>query len=76
MALVLVACSVAIEPVEPIDASLREELHRVAVPATDASIVVTSFRPRAAGPLPWIVMSHGTATDARGQSNDRPRTGL
>jgi dienelactone hydrolase len=64
VAIVLVACSVASTPVEPIDASLREEAHRVAVPETDATIVVTSYRPRAWGPLPWIVMSHGTATTA------------
>jgi hypothetical protein len=61
-ALVLAACSAATGRVEPIDTSLREEVHRVPVPAADASIVVTSFRPHAAGPLPWIVMSHGTAT--------------
>jgi dienelactone hydrolase len=64
VAIVLVACSVASTPVEPIDASLREEAHRVAVPETDATIVVTSYRPRAWGPLPWIVMNHGTATTA------------
>jgi len=64
VAIVLVACSVASTPSEPIDASLREEAHRVAVPETDATIVVTSYRPRAWGPLPWIVMSHGTATTA------------
>src|SRR5437773_6241451 len=61
VAIVLVACSVASTPVEPIDASLREEARRVAVPETDSTIVVTSYRPRAWGPLPWIVMSHGTA---------------
>ncbi len=32
------------------------------VPAADATIVVTTFRPRVWGPLPWIVLSHGTAT--------------
>jgi dienelactone hydrolase len=60
-AMVLAACSVASTPAEPIDASLREEARRVDVPETDATIVVTSYRPRAWGPLPWIVMSHGTA---------------
>jgi len=44
------------------DASLREEMHSVAVPAADSKIVVTTYRPRAWGPFPWIVMSHGTAT--------------
>jgi len=43
------------------DASLREEIHTVAVPAADSKIVVTTYRPRAWGPFPWIVMSHGTA---------------
>jgi dienelactone hydrolase len=60
--LVLAACSAATRGGEPIDASLREEVHRVVVPSADASLVVTSFRPRSAGPFPWIVMSHGTAT--------------
>src|SRR5262249_56712944 len=62
VALVLVACASASGRGGPIDASLREEVHHVPVPEADASIVVTSFRPRAPGPLPWIVMSHGTAT--------------
>jgi dienelactone hydrolase len=44
-----------------IDASLREAVHRIDVPDTGASIVVTSFRPSGAGPFPWIVLSHGTA---------------
>jgi dienelactone hydrolase len=44
-----------------IDASLREAVHRIDVPGTGASIVVTSFRPRGGGPFPWIVLSHGTA---------------
>ncbi|PYN33033.1 MAG: hypothetical protein DME01_19900 [Candidatus Rokuibacteriota bacterium] len=43
------------------DASLREEIHGVSVAAADAKIVVTTYRPRAWGPFPWIVMSHGTA---------------
>ena len=47
---------------EPLDASLREAIHRVPVPAAGATIVVTSFRPRGNGPFPWIVLSHGTAT--------------
>ncbi len=32
------------------------------VAGTDASIVVTSFRPGGRGPFPWIVLSHGTGT--------------
>lgn len=50
------------EAAERLDASLREEVHRVPVPGTGASIVVTSFRPRGNGPFPWIVHSHGSAT--------------
>jgi dienelactone hydrolase len=46
---------------EPIDASLREEVHTVRVTAANATIVVTTYRPHGPGPLPWIVMSHGTA---------------
>ena len=41
---------------------LREDVTRVPVPAAGASIVVTSFRPAGAGPFPWLVLSHGTAT--------------
>ena len=47
--------------VEPLDASLREVVHRVPVAAAGAQIVVTSFRPRGDGPFPWLVLSHGTA---------------
>ncbi len=46
---------------EKLNASLREAVHSVPVAAADANIVVTSFRPRGAGPFPWIVHSHGTA---------------
>jgi dienelactone hydrolase len=46
---------------EQTDASLREEIHSVSVDAAHAKIVVTTYRPRAWGPFPWIVMSHGTA---------------
>ena len=58
----LVGCASVTTGGGPIDASLREEVHSVAVPAAGASIVVTSFRPRGDGPFPWIVISHGTAT--------------
>lgn len=44
-----------------LDASLREAVQSIPVADTDASIVVTSFRPKGAGPFPWIVLSHGTA---------------
>ena len=44
-----------------LDSSLREAVHRVPVPGTGQSIVVTSFRPRGKGPFPWIVHSHGSA---------------
>jgi len=47
---------------DKLDFSLREAVHSVPVSAAGASIVVTSFRPRGAGPLPWIILSHGTAT--------------
>lgn len=43
------------------DASLREEVHRVEVPAAQATIVVTTYRPPGAGPFPWILLSHGSA---------------
>ncbi len=46
---------------EPLDASLREAVHRVPVAAVGAQIVVPSFRPRGDGPFPWLVLSHGTA---------------
>ena len=49
---------------DTLDASLREAVHSVPVEAAGATIVVTSFRPRGAGPFPWIVLSHGTATTA------------
>lgn len=66
--LLLAAALAAIHPAparaEKLDASLREAVQRVPVPATDATIVVTSFRPQGAGPFPWIVLSHGTATTA------------
>jgi dienelactone hydrolase len=47
-----------------LDATLREAVHSVPVTGTGSSIVVTSFRPQGAGPFPWIVLSHGTATTA------------
>jgi dienelactone hydrolase len=64
VALLLAGCASAGAPSdgsEHIDASLREEVHSVSVFAADAKIVVTTYRPRAWGPFPWIVMSHGTA---------------
>jgi dienelactone hydrolase len=64
VALLLAGCASAGAPSdgsEHIDASLREEVHSVSVFAVDAKIVVTTYRPRAWGPFPWIVMSHGTA---------------
>ena len=58
----LVACALSpAQAAERLDASLREAVHTVPVAAADASIVVTSFRPRGEGPFPWIVHSHGTA---------------
>ncbi len=58
---VLVACSPSHARDDKPDSSLREAVHSVPVSAAGASIVVTSFRPRGAGPFPWIVLSHGTA---------------
>ncbi|MCC7486938.1 MAG: prolyl oligopeptidase family serine peptidase [Burkholderiales bacterium] len=54
--------SAAIGRAETFDAGLREAVHRIPVPAADASIVVTTFRPQGGGPFPWVVVSHGTAT--------------
>lgn len=47
---------------EALNAQLRETVNDVPVPAAGASIVVTAFRPQGAGPFPWLVLSHGTAT--------------
>ena len=49
-----------------LDASLREAVHSIPVADTGANIVVTSFRPKGAGPFPWIVLSHGTAVTREG----------
>jgi dienelactone hydrolase len=63
LAAVLAGCaSSSFVPGEVLDPALRETIHRVPVAGTDASIVVTSFRPRGNGPFPWLVLSHGTAT--------------
>ena len=47
---------------QSLDASLREEVHRIEIAEAGAPIVMTSYRPRGEGPFPWIVLSHGTAT--------------
>ncbi len=44
------------------DAALREEVHSIPVAAAGANIVVTTFRPKGAGPFPWLLLNHGTAT--------------
>ena len=63
---VLVACALSpARAAEIFDASLREEVHTVPVAAANANIVVTSFRPRGAGPFPWLILSHGSATTAQ-----------
>jgi dienelactone hydrolase len=64
LAVGLVACASPSTAKQGLDATLREQVHSVAVPDADASIVVTSFRPAGQGPFPWIVLSHGTATTA------------
>lgn len=56
------ACSCARAEDVKLNASLREEVHSVPVAAAGASIVVTSFRPKGAGPFPWLLLNHGTAT--------------
>lgn len=59
---------------DKLDFSLREAVHSVPVSAASASIVVTSFRPRGAGPFPWVVVSHGTAaTPEANRAIDRNR---
>jgi dienelactone hydrolase len=63
LALTLAGCASLVTG-EQIDPWLREEIHHVHVAAADADIVVTSFRPRGAGPFPWLVLSHGTAPSA------------
>lgn len=60
----LVACSGSEVRDATLDASLREEIHRVPVPPANANIIVTSFKPRGDGPFPWLILSHGTATTA------------
>ena len=47
---------------ETLDASLLESVANVPVAAANTNIVVTGFRPQGAGPFPWLVLSHGTAT--------------
>jgi dienelactone hydrolase len=65
LAFVVSAClATPARAAEPLDASLREEIHAVAVAAASATIVVTTYRPGGPGPFPWLAMSHGTATSA------------
>jgi dienelactone hydrolase len=63
VAAVFAACAFA-STRSDLDGTLREVVHSVPVAGTEASIVVTSFRPPGNGPFPWIVLSHGTATTA------------
>ncbi len=58
---------------DEIDGTLREEIHRVAVPGTDQRIAVTTFRPQGAGPFPWLVLSHGTGDSSVNRSIGRYR---
>jgi dienelactone hydrolase len=62
LAAALVTCPHSPALGETLNASLREAVYSVRVPAADVNIVVTSFRPRGDGPFPWIVLNHGTAT--------------
>jgi len=61
---VVVASCASASTQDDLDTALREAVHTVPVPGTDSTIVITSFRPPGAGPFPWIVLSHGTATTA------------
>jgi dienelactone hydrolase len=73
--LLLVVALVAGARADTRDASLRESVHRVPVASAVASITVTRFGPAGAGPFPWIVLSHGTATTLeanRGRARYRP----
>jgi dienelactone hydrolase len=63
LAVAVAGCASALAQSD-LDASLRETVHTVPVAGTDSTIVITSFRPPGAGPFPWIVLSHGTATTA------------
>jgi len=62
LAFVLALCPCSPAWGETLNASLREEVSSVPVPAAGANIVVTGFRPSGRGPFPWLVLSHGTAT--------------
>ena len=63
LAVVVASCASASTQGD-LDTPLREAVHTVPVPGTDSTIVITSFRPPGAGPFPWIVLSHGSATTA------------
>ena len=56
---------------EPLDAALREEVHRV--PVEGQTIVVTTFRPAGEGPFPWIIYSHGTGSRSQNMAIGRNR---
>jgi dienelactone hydrolase len=58
----ILCCAVLPARADVLDSGLREAVHSVSVGDTGASIVVTSFRPRGAGPFQWIVLSHGTGS--------------
>jgi dienelactone hydrolase len=63
LAVVVASCASASTQGD-LETALREAVHTVPVAGTDSTIVITSFRPPGAGPFPWIVLSHGTATTA------------
>ena len=63
LAVVVASCASASTQGD-LDTELREAVNTVPVPGTDSTIVITSFRPPGAGPFPWIVLSHGSATTA------------
>jgi dienelactone hydrolase len=69
LTVLLVACAMPAAAQTALDASLREEVHRVPVtvpgwlgPQIAPEIVVTSFRPEGKGPFPWIMLSRGTGS--------------
>jgi dienelactone hydrolase len=71
--------SPAVAP-EPLDAELRETVHRIDVSVSDyygrtetRPVVVTVFRPPGDGRHPLLVLNHGRATDAYRHQQGRQR---
>ena len=69
-ALLLVAVPCQAQDKEPLDALLRESVHRIEVTVTDyfgrsetLPVLVTEFRPLDAKPHPLLILNHGRAVD-------------